>query len=377
MRQASKLTGQPGSRAQQVRQRRQQSPTTTRTTRGAEPLGRQTTRQATRQPASRSTPPVISRASRAAQVGNSTVRGVVAPRSRNNVRRQYYYSLSTPGAEVRLPSLPDVHFGWRALSAVLVLLLGTAIYGLLNSPQFQIGTPRLVGAQRLSLDDIDKVINVEGLPVIQANPRVMEDELRQAFPDLKSVAVSVSLPAKVVVTVKERQPLLAWNMNNNTQWVDQDGVAFPPRGDAGASLITVDAEAAPPAPLTLTPDAQATDNAASSQDTASAPSDSTSAKPVVKKPDPSAPFLSPDLIQAILEMGKQVPAGAPVAYSPRYGLGWTDPKGWKVYFGLEVKDIDLKLKEYQVIADQLASKGIQPSMISVEFLQAPFYRVEH
>ena len=44
------------------------------------------------------------------------------------VKRRYDVALSTPGAEIRLPSLPRFQVGWRILSAILVGLLGYMLY---------------------------------------------------------------------------------------------------------------------------------------------------------------------------------------------------------------------------------------------------------
>src|SRR5512146_851186 len=44
------------------------------------------------------------------------------PRSGKH-RKRVDVSLGTPGAEMRLPSIPAIHFGWRLLSALAVLAL--------------------------------------------------------------------------------------------------------------------------------------------------------------------------------------------------------------------------------------------------------------
>jgi hypothetical protein len=36
----------------------------------------------------------------------------------------------------------------------------------------------------------------------------------------------------------------------------------------------------------------------------------------------------------------------------------------------------MKLNVYQTLVDQLQSEGIQPEMISVEYVHAPYYRME-
>jgi hypothetical protein len=55
-------------------------------------------------------------------------------------------------------------------------------------------------------------------------------------------------------------------------------------------------------------------------------------------------------------------------------MGWQDPRGWSVYFGQNTQDIPMKLAAYQTIEDTFTQQGIQPTLISVEYLDAPFYK---
>jgi hypothetical protein len=73
-------------------------------------------------------------------------------------------------------------------------------------------------------------------------------------------------------------------------------------------------------------------------------------------------------------LAKDIPAGMPMTYDPVYGMGWQDPRGWNVYFGQDAKDISMKKNVYQAIVDTLLLQGVQPTLISVEYLNAPFYK---
>jgi len=88
------------------------------------------------------------------------------------------------------------------------------------------------------------------------------------------------------------------------------------------------------------------------------------------------PFLSTDLANAITTLAPFLPQGASLVFDPQYGLGWSDPSGWKVYFGQSNGDTHLKLQVYQAIITSLGEQNIQPSLISVEYPSAPFYRIE-
>ena len=71
-----------------------------------------------------------------------------------------------------------------------------------------------------------------------------------------------------------------------------------------------------------------------------------------------------------------MPAETVLVYDSAHGLGWNDPNGWDVFFGVEDQDMDMKLLVYQALVDRLKSEGITPALISVEYLHAPYYRME-
>jgi hypothetical protein len=87
-------------------------------------------------------------------------------------------------------------------------------------------------------------------------------------------------------------------------------------------------------------------------------------------------LLSPDAVTALQVITPYVPPGSALIYDPSYGLGWRDSRGWTAYFGQTTGDMSLKLQMYQTLVDSLAQRGLQPTLISVEYPDAPFYRVE-
>ena len=300
------------------------------------------------------------------------IRGTVSPLPvqkplTNKARKQYKIALSTPGAEVRLPSISLGRPGWRILSGFVVVCMLAAIYALYNLPQFQFGPAKVTGAKRVTAADISAVLKTDGTLVIEAKPQELAAALQAAFPEFSAVSVSIGIPASLNVTVTERQPVLFWDQGQTTLWIDRNGYAFPIRGDAGTKLVDVQAEGNPPSLAAV-----------------SSPAAGSTALPSLSQVPPAAlqtansghPFLTPSLVSAILQLGTQAPIGTPVIFNPKYGLGWKDPEGWQVYFGSSLTDLDTKLAEYKAIVQQLNQQGIKPVMISVEFPRAPYYRLE-
>jgi cell division protein FtsQ len=275
------------------------------------------------------------------------VRGVwtaspVQPQERPKPRRRFDVSLNVPGAEVRLPALPTVRVGWRLASGLLTLLILALLAHLWSSPRYRVTEIEFAGLQRLTGTDVSTVLAIGGEPIFAVNASQIRQELKRAFPEFKAVSVKIGLPAKVAISVDERQPVIAWQQNGRVVWVDAEGVAFPPRGEPGA-LVPVNAQSAPPTRPGL------------AQDVA---------------------LLDPEMVVTLQGMAARAPEGAMILYDAKHGLGWIDARGWFAYFGTNFDDMDMKLTVYQALADQLEQQGIRPAMVSVEHVHAPYYRLE-
>ncbi|MDX1436694.1 MAG: hypothetical protein R3335_07785 [Anaerolineales bacterium] len=283
-------------------------------------------------------PPIVARG-----VHVRTMDQTRSKRRRTNTKRRYDIALGVPGAEVRLPAIPHIRIGWRSLSGILVVLLGGLLYTLLNLPLFQVQLPEIEGIQRLAEQEINNVLDVAGTSVFEVVPSQLEDALGEAFPEFYDISVSVGLPASVRVSVMERQPVLAWEQDGFTVWVDETGVAFPPRGESALDVRVL------------------------AQNVQGNPGTSADGKEVL---------VDPALILAIQQVGSQIPEGVDILYDPQHGLGWMDPKGWQVFIGQSGDDIDEKLLVYDAVVNKLKQDQISPAMISVAQIDAPFYRLE-
>ena len=270
---------------------------------------------------------------------------------KKRVKRRYDVALSTPGAEIRLPSVPRLQVGWRILSAILVGLLGYVLYTYAYSPAYRVTATEVEGLQRISKHDINIVANVAEQPIFSIDPQEIKQNLEEAFFDLSNVTVMVTVPSSVTVSVEERQPIMAWHQDGQTMWIDSSGAAFPPRGENGPSVIVEALDPLPTGPSAVDKEELVLD-------------------------EESSRFLASQMISAILAMSVHVPTNTSLVYTENRGLGWQDPQGWDVFFGTDLNDIEMKLLVYEAITAYVVQEGIQPELISVEFVHAPYYRLE-
>ena len=277
-------------------------------------------------------------------------------------KRRFDIPLKVQGAEVRLPSIPLIHIGWRAVSLLMVLMMTASLYLIWKSPVFQVNAIEAKGLKRLTLTELNTVMGTLGTSIFTIDPQMLEENLQQAFPELEKISVRVNLPASVKVSVIERVPVIAWNQSGSEVWVDAQGVAFPPRGNPEKELVRVEGHGTPPGFTTTlsTNDLQ--------NPPIGLPSTPTTTIPKIS--------LSSDLVSGILVLGAKMPTDTLLAYDSEHGLGWNDPNGWEVFFGSEDQDMEMKLSVYQAMVDRLQIEGIQPAMISVEYVHAPYYRME-
>jgi hypothetical protein len=264
-----------------------------------------------------------------------------------STRRRFQNALLpvAPDAEMRGISISRPHLGRRLPSFLLVALLATALYLAFNTPQLRVTQAQVIGNQILTPAEINTALNIAGQPTFLLMPSELEKRLRLAFPELAAAKVDVSLPNTVSVQVVERKPVVRWEQGDGYTWVSEEGIAFRPHGDM-PGLISVTALSAPPINGIISSD------------------------PLIP-----APFLAPEMVKSIKGLAGHVPPGVSILYDASFGFGWSDPRGWQVYFGTSGRDIELKVRVYESMVASLTGRGIQPALINVTYPTAPYYRL--
>ena len=201
----------PLSRSEQVRQRRSQ--------------------QRSQEKASR----VVYQAHAASVTPSILVRGgrigtPVVQRAKTKTRRKYSVAIGNNGAEMLLPALPIIRPGWRLLSGSLVILIGLMLYFVYTAPMFKVPAPTILGIKRLNASDIQAVLDLTNTSIFTVNPNQATAQLAKSFPELTDISVQIVLPATIVVSVRERQPIIAWTYKGLTVWIDKSGFVFPEIG---------------------------------------------------------------------------------------------------------------------------------------------------
>jgi cell division protein FtsQ len=286
----------------------------------------------------------------------------IVRRTQTKPKRQFAIALGR-NAELITPAIPDIHVGWRLASAFLVLLLGFAIIYMSTAEAYQLKSPVIFGMQRVTIADLESVLNLRGEPLFVIDTQVAKQKLASAFPELADIDVRMAAYSHLVISARERQPIVAWNSSGQTLWIDNEGAIFFPRGDTG-TLLTIQAETNPPLERILAP----------------LEDPSLNAQPILENPGADIPItlrqVKPAFLDTAIKLSSQLPPESNLTYNIYNGLGWVDPRGWTIYIGSTLDDLNEKLLVYEDVVAQLEKDGVKPAMISVEYVHAPFFRLE-
>jgi hypothetical protein len=293
----------------------------------------------------------------------------VLQRSKSQGRRRVSVGVGN-GAEVIFRNIPVIRPGWRLLSLFLVLLIGAALYIAWITPGLRVEHITLIGNQRVHAADIQAVVNVSGQQIFTVDPNLIVKKISAAFPEVTNVTAEINSPAEVIVSFDERMPVLTWEYNKTSYWVDPSGFIFMPDSKL-KTPVNIHADQPPPVVETAvvkpTPAPDAQGKNASLTQAKVAPSESLS---LVGK------HISPLVMTSAVKLGAMLKKNTDLAYSDQDGLGWHDSQGWDVYIGLDLNNMDTKLLMYKAVVAQVKKDGVTPTMISVENPDTPYYRTE-
>lgn len=316
--------------------------------------------QRKRKSVSHASPPVLVR-------NKASGSSVLSNKQVGKPRRRYDVSLETQGAEMRLPALPRIKVGWRLPSIVVFGFLVFILYFYWNSPTFRVDVATINGLQMITSSEVNKVLGITGREVFTLDPDLIQQEISAEFPEFLLTSVEIDIPNTVVISVTERIPALIWHYEENTFLVDTKGFAFNPReGALVGSYPIIEAGGPPPllpgsVPITTTTELTVEDILG---DLAMGELSQREA----------LPFLSQEMVTAYLLLANQAPKGAKLIFDPVHGIGWKDRREWIVFFGND-QELSAKFTIYNTIFDHLKSADARPTLISVEYVHAPYFRL--
>jgi len=222
------------------------------------------------------------------------------------------------------------------LAVMMLALLVYGIYAAFTSDVFFVYESNVVikGNIVVPAAEIFAASELDGISIFWVNSDVVEEHL-ESMPNIKSAAVKVRLPARVVISVEERLPALTWRTGDTTWWVDAEGTIIESRRDLPDALAVIDTDSRP------------------------------------KQPGEQ---LDPSTLSAIRALHVLLPELSQMRYSQDSGIGFLTTEGWPVYLGSDDENMEAKLTVLVALRRQLIAQSVTPEFINLEHVESPYYR---
>ena len=220
----------------------------------------------------------------------------------------------------------------RLVAATLLVFSGWVIYAIFNSSSFYVYDIQVRGNAAVTSMEVFSTSDLEGLSVFWVDPAAVARRV-ETLPNVRLAHVKVRLPARVIVTLEERTPVILWKTGEANWWVDAEGVIFPPRADLSDALTIIDTDAEPVSP---------------------------------------GEALDPSIMETAQSLRRLLPELPVMNYSRATGVSFTTGEGWPVYLG-DGRDMDAKLTILVNLRKDLMARGVTPEFIDVRFVERPFY----
>ncbi len=230
----------------------------------------------------------------------------------------------------------------RWVSGILSILLAVMLGAFSWMDQFRIHTPAITGSTEINIDEIIYYAGLHNRPVFEIDPDAIQNTLLKRYPELRSVKVSVSLPAKMAIELEPNIAVIKWDFGGSHFWIDQDGqVLNETKNDTDAVYVLANSF------------------------------------PGAKNPnDRNIPqSFTLNTLHSILHISKYVPKGKTLYYTYDNGFGWDTDNGWRFFIGTNDVSIDEKMAMEDSLTKYFKKEEIEPVMVSLEFKNAPYYQL--
>jgi len=237
-------------------------------------------------------------------------------------------------------------FNWRWVSAAIVVTISGLLAWVFSDPVFKVTRVEVGGAAYVPVEEVFTAAGVANQHILEIDPDVVRDRVLLS-PSFSSAQVGLAWPARVIIVVREREPALIWEQGAERYWVDVNGNLMLLRRELPTLVRVInEGEAIPfqcPGPACPSGDEQRVS-------------------------------IDPQVVLGAQQLRTLRTNIDVLYYDPAHGLSYQDGRGWRGYFGSGT-DMDVKLKVYETLVENILSRGITPIRVDVTNPNAPFYGV--
>lgn len=273
----------------------------------------------------------------------------MSARSRTDRKRrglQYAGVLRDPRLPTSAPELPAVahsaprsgDFNWRWVSGLMVLMLTGLLFIFSTADFFYVRSIAVGGLRYLTKEEIFAFTKVANQHIFWIDPERVRQNLLQS-PSIAEARVWLDWsPQLLNIVIEEREPAIVWEQSGTALWVDIQGRIMMQREDR-PDLVRVSAS-------------ENVEQGVFSQ----------------------TGRVDEDIVVGAIQLKELLPEAALLRYDSFKGLGYANPQGWSVWFGVG-KFMPEKVAIYRAISQDLLARGIQAGEVNIVDPDAPYYTV--
>lgn len=227
--------------------------------------------------------------------------------------------------------------GARIVSGLIIVSLSALLFLFFSADAFYVHAIGVSGLHYLTREEAFALADIADMHIFWVDPAAVRQSMLRS-PTVADADVQVGWPpVMVTIRIQERQPALVWEQAGVVTWIDVQGRVMQQREDR-PDLLLIRADEAVDGPLSQNMQ------------------------------------LEVDIVTGALQLRTLYPDLTALRYHPDRGLGYTDRRGWEVWFGTGT-NMPEKMIVYDAIVANLAARGIVPREVTVADPHAPFYAV--
>ena len=218
---------------------------------------------------------------------------------------------------------------WNITHAIALFLAVGAVfaiaYGFL-SLDFWVYSAGVSNNRFTSSEQVYSEAGIHGFSAFFIDPSQVTKQLKQ-LPHVKNAHVRIRLPADVHIQVEERDPIILYQIQGNSHWIDNEGVIMSAVEERTELVKLID------------------DDKGGMLDER---------------------HIKPGLFKAIQHVTGTLPEVKTFRYQEPYGLFFISPEGWRVYLG-STDDMDAKLATWEAIRSKILQENHSVQEVDVRY----------
>jgi cell division septal protein FtsQ len=229
---------------------------------------------------------------------------------------------------------------WRYISAVIVAVLSVVLVLSFVTDFFYVRSVQVAGVIYLDASEVFRYADIAESHIFWVDPEEVRQNILDATNVIADAQVTIGWPPDMVrIVIQEREPALVWIQSGVASWVDLQGRVlrqFPQDNGERSDLIRVVAD------------------------------DS------VEGPPGGSVLVDTEAIAGALQLQTLLQGLSALRYNPTDGLGFREPAGWDVWFGVGT-DMRDKLLIYEALTQDFQARGFVPTLVNVANPDAVVY----